>query len=122
FKAHKEQTEGHVERLQRVFELIGKNPRGKTCPAIDGVIEEGAEILEEYKGMPALHAGLRAAAQAVEHYETTRYGTLGTWAKQLGLDEAVELREQALKEESETDEQLTQLAQTVVNAAAQKAA
>src|SRR5690606_21899739 len=120
FKAHKEQTEGHVERLQRVFEIIGKNPRGKTCPAIDGIIEEGAEILEEYKGMPALDAGLLAAAQAVEHYEITRY--LSTWAKQLGIDEAVDLLEQTLKEESETDEQRTQLAQTAVNAAAQKAA
>lgn len=121
FQMHREQTEGHVERLGRVFEIIGKTPRGKTCPAIDGIIEEGEEILEEYKGAPALDAGLLAAAQAVEHYEITRYGTLRTWAKQLGLKEAVSLLEQTLEEESQTDEQLTQLAQTAVNAAAEMA-
>ena len=121
FQLHREQTEGHVERLNRVFEIIGKTPRGKTCPAIDGIIEEGSEILEEYKGAPALDAGLLAAAQAVEHYEITRYGTLRTWANQLGLKEAVSLLEQTLEEESQTDEQLTQLAQTAVNAAAEMA-
>ncbi|MDR5654709.1 ferritin-like domain-containing protein [Ruixingdingia sedimenti] len=121
FQMHRDQTEGHVERLQRVFEIIGKTPRGKTCPAIDGIIEEGAEILEEYKGMPALDAGLLAAAQAVEHYEITRYGTLRTWAKQMGLPEAYDLLSQTLEEESQTDEQLTQLAQTAVNAAAEAA-
>ena len=121
FQLHREQTEGHVERLNRVFEIIGKTPRGKTCPAIDGIIEEGSEILEEYKGAPALDAGLLAAAQAVEHYEITRYGTLRTWANQLGLKEAVGLLEQTLEEESQTDEQLTQLAQTAVNAAAEMA-
>ena len=121
FQMHREQTEGHVERLNRVFEMIGKNPRGKTCPAIDGIIEEGEEILEEYKGTPALDAGLLAAAQAVEHYEITRYGTLRTWAQQLGLTEAVSLLGQTLEEESTTDEQLTRLAETAVNAAAEMA-
>ena len=72
FQSHRDQTEGQIERLQRVFEIIEKAPRGKTCPAIDGILEEGAEILEEYKGSPALDAGLLAAAQAVEHYEITR--------------------------------------------------
>src|SRR3954452_13201003 len=76
FEKHKEQTEGHVERLQQVFELFGKRAQGKTCPAIDGIIEEGEEIMADFKGTPALDAGLISAAQAVEHYEITRYGTL----------------------------------------------
>ena len=121
FQLHREQTEVHVERLQQVFEIIGKNPRGKTCAAIEGILEEGEEILQEYKGAAALDAGLLAAAQAVEHYEITRYGTLRTWAKELGLKDAVGLLEQTLAEESETDELLTGLAETAVNAAAQKA-
>lgn len=121
FQLHREQTEVHVERLQQVFEIIGKNPRGKTCAAIEGILEEGEEILQEYKGTAALDAGLLAAAQAVEHYEITRYGTLLTWAKELGLKDAVTLLEQTLAEESETDELLTGLAETAVNAAAQKA-
>lgn len=121
FQLHREQTEVHVERLQQVFEIIGKNPRGKTCAAIEGILEEGEEILQEYKGTAALDAGLLAAAQAVEHYEITRYGTLRAWAKELGLKDAVALLEQTLAEESETDELLTGLAETAVNAAAQKA-
>lgn len=120
FQLHHEQTEVHIERLQQVFEMIGKNARGKTCAAIEGILEEGEEILQEYKGTPALDAGLLAAAQAVEHYEITRYGTLRTWAKELGLNDAVGLLEQTLAEESETDELLTALAETAVNAAAQK--
>ena len=120
FQLHREQTEVHVERLQQVFEIIGKNPRGKTCAAIEGILEEGEEILQDYKGSPALDAGLLAAAQAVEHYEITRYGTLRTWAKKLGLKDAVALLEQTLAEESETDELLTGLAETAVNEAAQK--
>lgn len=121
FQKHREQTEVHVERLQQVFEIIGKSPRGKTCAAIEGILEEGEEILQEYKGTSALDAGLLAAAQAVEHYEITRYGTLRTWAKELGLKDAVTLLEQTLAEESETDELLTALAETAVNAAAQNA-
>ena len=115
FEEHKAQTEGHVERLQQVFELIGKRPQGKTCPAIDGILEEGTEILEEYKGSPALDAGLIAAAQAVEHYEITRYGTLKRWAEVLGMEDAVELLDATLQEESETDEKLTGLADASVN-------
>ena len=115
FEEHKTQTQGQVERLQQIFELIGKRAQGKTCPAIDGIIEEGAEILEEYKGSPALDAGLIAAAQAVEHYEITRYGTLKRWAEVLGMDEAVELLDATLQEESETDEKLTALADSAAN-------
>ena len=100
FEKHKEETEGHVERLNQVFEIIGKRARAKTCPAIDGIIEEGEDILDEFKGTPALDAGLLAAAQAVEHYEISRYGTLRAWAKQLGLKDAVSLLEATLAEET----------------------
>ncbi|TCV73548.1 ferritin-like metal-binding protein YciE [Neorhizobium sp. R1-B] len=122
FEKHRDETEGQIERLKQVFEIIGKRAQGKTCPAIDGIIEEGEEILDEFKGNPALDAGLLAAAQAVEHYEISRYGTLRSWAQQLGLKEAVTLLEQTLAEESKTDEALTALAESAVNAAAQKAA
>ncbi|ADO43995.1 YciE/YciF ferroxidase family protein [Ketogulonicigenium vulgare] len=122
FKTHHEETEGHIERLQLIFEMLGKNPRGKTCAAIEGIVEEGAEIIEEYKGSPALDAGLLAVAQAVEHYEITRYGTLRAWAKQLGMNDAADLLSKTLDEESATDEALTALAGDAVNAAAQKAA
>jgi ferritin-like metal-binding protein YciE len=122
FLQHKEETEGQVERLQQVFEIIGKRPRAKTCPAIDGIVEEGEEIMEEFKGSPALDAGLLAAAQAVEHYEISRYGTLRAWAKQLGYEDAVKLLDATLAEESKTDEALTKLAEKAVNAAAQKQA
>lgn len=119
FEKHKDQTEGHVERLQQVFEIIGKRAQGKTCPAIDGIIEEGEEILEEFEGTPALDAGLIAAAQAVEHYEITRYGTLKRWAQTLGMNDAAKLLDQTLQEEAQTDEDLTALAETAAN---QKAA
>src|SRR3954468_5430945 len=89
FEKHRGETEGQVERLEQVFAIIEKKPQGKTCAAIVGITDEGAEIMEEYKGSPALAAGLLAAAQAVEHYEISRYGTLKAWAEQLGLDDAV---------------------------------
>lgn len=118
FKTHEEETQTQVERLAQVFELIGKRPRGKTCDAIEGIIAEGEDIMEEFKGSPALDAGLLAAAQAVEHYEITRYGTLKAWAQVLGMDEAASLLDQTLQEESATDEKLTGLAESVINAAA----
>ena len=88
FEKHRDETEGQVERLEQVFELIDKKPQGKTCAAIVGIAEEASEIMSEYKGSPALNAGLLAAAQAVEHYEISRYGTLATWAKELGYTKA----------------------------------
>lgn len=115
FEDHREQTETQVERLREVFEIIGKAARGKTCPAIDGIIEEGEEVMESFKGSPALDAGLIAAAQAVEHYEIARYGTLRQWAQQLGLDDAAALLEKTLTEESETDELLTEIAEAEAN-------
>jgi ferritin-like metal-binding protein YciE len=122
FEKHKEETQGQIERLQQVFELIGKPARGKTCDAIEGIISEGEEILEEFKGDPALDAGLVAAAQAVEHYEMARYGTLKTWAKSLGLAEAVSLLDATLAEEKKTDADLSTLGETAANIKAQKAA
>ena len=101
--------------------MIEKKPQGKTCAAIVGITEEGAEIMDEYKGSPALDAGLLAAAQAVEHYEISRYGTLRTWAGELGLDEAVALLEETLEEEKATDEALTHIAELVVNQRAEAA-
>ncbi|HVV80978.1 MAG TPA: ferritin-like domain-containing protein [Pseudolabrys sp.] len=120
FLKHREETEGHVERLDQVFSLIDKKPQGKTCAAIMGITDEGAEIMDEYKGSPALDAGLLAAAQAVEHYEISRYGTLRTWAEELGLDDAASLLQQTLDEEEATDETLTQIAESVVNQEAEE--
>jgi ferritin-like metal-binding protein YciE len=121
FEKHHGETEGHVERLEEVFAAIKQKPQGKTCAAIMGITDEGAEIIAEYKGSPALDAGLLAAAQAVEHYEISRYGTLRTWAAELGLPEAVTLFEETLEEEKATDEVLTEIAETVVNQEAQDA-
>lgn len=118
FQKHREETQTHVERLEQVFELLGKTARGKTCEAIQGIIAEAEEITEEFKGSPALDAGLISSAQAVEHYEITRYGTLRTWARQLGLKDAARLLEQTLAEESATDEALTSLAESSANARA----
>lgn len=122
FEKHRDQTEGHVERLQQVFEMFGKRPQGKTCPAIDGIIEEGEEIMQDFKETPALDAGLISAAQAVEHYEITRYGTLKRWAQKLGMKDAVNLLDATLKEEGQTDIDLTKLADADVNMKAKKAA
>ncbi len=119
FQTHEQETQAQYERLSEVFDALGKRPTGKTCDAIEGIIAEAQEIMEEFKGSPALDAGLLAAAQAVEHYEIARYGTLKAWAAQLGLADAERLLDQTLQEETATDEILTGLAQTVINAAAQ---
>ena len=121
FQKHETETEEHVARLEKVFEEIDETPRAKTCDAIMGIIEEGKEIMKEFKGAPALDAGLLAAAQAVEHYEIARYGTLKTWAAELGLNQAVKLLEKTLAEEKKTDEALTKLAESEVNQHAQAA-
>jgi len=119
FEQHAVESEGHVERLEEIFELLGKPARGKTCDAILGIIDEGKSIMDEFKGTVALDAGLVAAAQAVEHYEIARYGTLKTWANQLGLTDAVALLDATLQEEMATDKKLSQMATANVN---QKAA
>ena len=118
FEKHLAETEGQVERLEQVFEMLDKPARGKTCDAIVGILDEGKEIMDEYKGTEALDAGMLAAAQAVEHYEISRYGTLKTWALELGMNDAARLLDQTLKEEEKTDEALTQLAKAAVNLAA----
>jgi ferritin-like metal-binding protein YciE len=121
FEKHEAETEKQVDRLEQVFKLLGEDPKGKTCDAIMGILDEGKEVMDEYKGMPALDAGLLAAAQAVEHYEISRYGTLRTWASELGLDPAVKLLDATLAEEKNTDKALTQLAEGEVNQHAQTA-
>jgi ferritin-like metal-binding protein YciE len=120
FVKHEKETRGQVKRLEGVFKILGKPARAKTCDAIMGITKEGAEIMVEYKGMPALDAGLLAAAQAVEHYEMSRYGTLRTWAEELGMPDAVALLEATLKEEKATDAALTTLAKSVVNVEAEQ--
>ena len=112
---HRDETQAQIERLEQVFELLGKPARGKTCEAIQGIIAEGEEIMEEFKGSPALDAGLISSAQAVEHYEIARYGTLIEWANQLDLTDAIPLLEANLEEEKATDDKLTQLAKASAN-------
>jgi ferritin-like metal-binding protein YciE len=121
FEKHRGETEGHVERLEKVFAAIDKKPQAKTCDAIVGITDEGAEIMKEYKGSPALDAGLLAAAQAVEHYEISRYGTMKTWAQELGLNDVVRLLDQTLDEEKKTDAALTKIAESAVNQQAEAA-
>jgi len=121
FEKHRGETEEHVDRLTQVFELIGKPARGKTCDAIEGIIAEGEEIAEEFKDTVALDAGLISAAQAVEHYEITRYGTLKRWATELGMTDAAKLLDKTLQEESKTDSDLTKLAEDSANRRAKAA-
>ena len=121
FEKHEAETEEHVSRLQQVFSEIGETARGKSCPAILGIIEEGQEIMKEYKGTPALDAGLISAAQAVEHYEIGRYGTLRAWAEELGLAQAVKLLDATLAEEKNTDASLSKLAESRINQQAEAA-
>ena len=111
FEKHLAQTEGQVERLEQVFEIFGQPARGKKCEAIEGIIAEGETIMKEFRGTQALDAGLISSAQAVEHYEITRYGTLRRWAEMLGRRNAAALLERSLKEESQTDELLDQIAE-----------
>jgi ferritin-like metal-binding protein YciE len=120
FEEHLEQTKTHVERLEQVFQLLDKTPRSKKCAAMEGLIEEGSELLEEDSEPDVLDAALICAAQKVEHYEIATYGTLVTWAKQLGLDDAANLLAQTLDEEKETDARLTELAEAGINASAEE--
>jgi len=121
FEKHEAETQDQIGRLEEVFAAIDKKPQGKTCAAIVGITEEGTEIMQEYKGSPALDAGLLAAAQAVEHYEISRYGTLIAWAEELGLEDAVALLQDTLEEEKATDETLSDIAKTSINQEAKAA-
>lgn len=122
FAQHARETEGQIERLEKVFALIDKRPSSKKCEAIDGILAEGDSVLSDYKGTSAADAGLIGSAQAVEHYEITRYGTLRRWAKMLGLQEGYDLLTANLEEESRTDELLTKIADAEANAQAAQAA
>jgi ferritin-like metal-binding protein YciE len=121
FQKHEGETEQQVARLEQVFKSIDETPKGKTCDAIMGILDEGKEIMDEYKDTAALDAGLLAAAQAVEHYEISRYGTLKCWASELGYAQAVKLLDATLKEEKNTDQALSKLAESEVNLHAQTA-
>jgi ferritin-like metal-binding protein YciE len=120
FEQHGEESRTQVERLEQVFELLDKPARGRSCEAIQGLNAEMAEILEDFGDSPAADAALIGAAQAVEHYEIARYGTLSTWASQLGMAEAAALLEETLAEEKKTDELLTQLARSGANPQAEQ--
>ena len=115
FETHREETVGQIERLEQVFELVGKRARGVPCEAMQSLVEEGKEIMEEAEDPDVMDAGVLAAAQAIEHYEIARYGTLKAWAGQLGFKEAVRLLDETLEEEKKTDKLLTQLAESAVN-------
>jgi ferritin-like metal-binding protein YciE len=115
FQTHLRESENHVKRLEQVFELIGKKTQGVDCPAIDGIIEEAEDVVGEVQNKSVLDAALIAAAQAVEHYEMTRYGTLIAWAKQLGRNDAATLLNQTLDEEKATDKKLTEMAESQIN-------
>ena len=115
FEKHLEETHGHVRRLEKVFEMHGHTPKGVTCPAIDGIIKEADEIAGDVDDQGVLDAALAAAAQAVEHYEMTRYGSLIAWARELGRPDCAEVLEQTLAEEKAADAKLTQLAEQRLN-------
>ena len=120
FEDHLEQTRGQVERLEQICDQLGVSPKGKKCTAMEGLIEEGKELMEEDAEPAVLDAGLIAAAQKVEHYEIASYGTVREWAEQLELNEAATLLEETLDEEKETDEKLTELAKKMVNEEAEE--
>ena len=110
FTAHREETQGQIERLEQVFEMLGKRPQTKPCEAINGIVAEGEETIEDFGESAAIDTGLVAAGQAVEHYEMARYGALIAWAGQLGMSEAAALLNQTLQEEMKAERLLTQIA------------
>lgn len=118
---HLEQTRGHVRRLEEIFRNLGEDPKSRKCEGLRGILDEGEKTISESEQGPVLDAGLIAAAQRVEHYETAVYGSLKTWAEQLGDQQSVRLLEQTLNEEKEADRKLTEIAQSRVNAQAVKA-
>jgi ferritin-like metal-binding protein YciE len=115
FEEHLEQTRGHVQRLEEIFEKLDQNPKGKKCKGLEGIVEEAKETMDEIEDPAVLDAALIAGAQKVEHYEMASYGCVRTWARQLGDEEAANLLQQTLDEEAETDKKLTQLAESMVN-------
>ena len=120
FTEHQQQTEGQVDRLEQVFKILGKKAAGKKCAAIEGIIEEAEEVMKEAEDDTVRDAAILAAAQAVEHYEISRYGTLVAWAEKLEMSDAAELLRETLDEEKETDEKLTELAESEINVEAER--
>jgi len=118
FERHLEETEQHVERLERAFEILEEPAKAKTCKAMQGLIEEGKEMMEDHKESAMADASLIAAAQKIEHYEIATYGTLCTWCDLLGLDEASDILKETLDEEKTADETLTEIAESEINAEA----
>ena len=121
FETHLEETRGQVERLDRIFELLGKSPRGKKCKGMEGLLEEGKEMMQEEMEPEVMDAALIASAQKVEHYEIAGYGTVRTYAQLLGEDQHVKLLQQTLDEEGATDKKLTALAESIINVEAVEA-
>ena len=121
FEEHLEVTRGQVDRLDRIFKKLGEKPTGKKCVAMEGLIKEGKEMMEENAAPAVLDAALIAAAQKVEHYEIAGYGTVRTYARMLGYEEAADLLQETLDEEGETDQKLTDLAESVINVEAEEA-
>ena len=115
FETHVEETKGHVDRLEQIFEKLGRKAGGKTCKAMQGIVEEGKEMMEEAEEPEVLDAALIAAAQRAEHYEIAGYGTVRTYAKLLGDDQAAKILQKTLDEEGETDKKLSQLAESSIN-------
>ncbi|HEX2616178.1 MAG TPA: ferritin-like domain-containing protein [Flavobacteriales bacterium] len=113
FADHLEETKGQVARLEQVFEAMGKPAKAKKCPAIDGILEECTELMDEFKGEPGIDAGLIDGGQKVEHYEIATYGSCAAWAVQLGLDEVADLLHETLEEEKAADEKLTEVSEAV---------
>jgi len=122
FSTHRDETQGHIERLEQVFEMIGKRPQAKACEGINGIVAEGEETIEEFGDSPSIDTGLVAAGQAVEHYEMARYGALTGWATQLGMKDAAGLLNQNLQEEMNAEKLLTQIAKSRADKSAQMAA
>jgi ferritin-like metal-binding protein YciE len=120
FEKHLKETEGQIARLEQVFELLDAEAKGEKCPAIDGILKEGKELMGEIGDEDVMNVGLIAAAQAVEHYEITRYGALIAWAGELGRGDCVPLFKASLAEEKATDDKLTALAERRVNPRAEK--
>lgn len=115
FEEHEKQTQGQVERLEKVFGMVNEKPKGEKCPAIEGIVEEAEMLMGEIKDGETLDAAMIAAAQAVEHYEISRYGTLVSWSEQLDMKDAAKVLNQTLDEEKQTDAKLTKLAESRVN-------
>lgn len=118
FEDHLAETEGQVERLNQVFKIVGEKPSGEVCPAIEGILKEAEELMGDIKDKNTLDAAMIAAAQAVEHYEITRYGTLVSWAEEIGMDDAAGILAETLAEEKAADVKLTRLGESRINAMA----